>query len=318
MALLKKSILLLLAAVAFFLLLGIALTWRNDKPVDELKARWAQPPSQFIAVAGMQVHVRDEGPRDDPVPIVLLHGTSASLHTWEGWAGALRGQRRVIRLDLPGFALTGPNPDNDYSLDSYVKVVTALLDQLGVRRFVVGGNSLGGGIAWSLAHAQPQRVDKLILVDASGYPPESGTTKLNVPLGFRLANMPVLKHLVRYTLPRGVVEQSVRSVYGNSDKVTPQLVDLYMDMALREGNRVALVRRIEQGYTGKSENLKTLAMPTLILWGGKDQLVPPEFALRFERDIKGSRLVMFDDLGHVPQEEDPARTVAEVKRFLGV
>jgi pimeloyl-ACP methyl ester carboxylesterase len=318
MQLLKKSILLLLAALVFFVLLGIVLTWRNDKPVEELKARWAGPPSQFVAVAGMQIHVRDEGPRDDPAPIVLLHGTSASLHTWDGWAQALRGQRRVIRLDLPGFALTGPSPANDYSLEAYVQVVTALLDQMGVRRFVVGGNSLGGGIAWSLAHALPQRVDRLILVDASGYPPESGTTRLNIPLGFRVANMPVLKHLVRYTLPRGVVEQSVRSVYGHPEKVTPELVDLYMDMALREGNRAALVRRIEQGYTGKSENLKTLTMPTLILWGGKDGLVPPEFALRFERDIKGSKLVMFDDLGHVPQEEDPARTVAEVKRFLGM
>jgi len=204
MALLKKSLLLLLAGLVFFVVLGIALTWRNDKPVEELKARWAQPPSQFLAVAGMQIHVRDEGPRNDPAPVVLLHGTSASLHTWDGWAAALRDQRRVIRLDLPGFGLTGPNPANDYSLDSYVQVVTTLLNQMGVRRFVVAGNSLGGGIAWSLAHAHPLRVDRLILVDASGYPPQSGTTKLNIPLGFRLANTPVLKHLVRYTLPRGV------------------------------------------------------------------------------------------------------------------
>lgn len=318
MKLLKKSLLLLLAAVVFFALLGLVLTWRSDKPVDELKARWAQPPSQFILVDGMQVHVRDEGPRNDPLPIVLLHGTSASLHTWEGWAAALRGQRRVIRLDLPGFALTGPSPKNDYSAEAYVNTVTALLNQMGVRRFVVGGNSLGGLVAWSLAYAQPLRVERLILVDASGYPPETGKTKLDIPIGFRIARTPVLNRIVEYTLPRGLVEKSVRSVYGNPGKVTPELVDLYADMTLREGNRRALVRRIEQGYTGKFEHIAALTMPTLILWGGRDRLVPLEFALRFERDIKGSTLVVFDDLGHVPQEEDPARTVVEVKKFLGM
>ena len=110
----------------FFFLLGLLVlaavalvaTWAPDKPVDELKPRWAQPPSQFIPIAGMQVHLRDEGPRDDPLPIVLIHGTSASLHTWEGWAAALRGQRRVIRFDLPGFALTGPNRQDDYSVEA--------------------------------------------------------------------------------------------------------------------------------------------------------------------------------------------------------
>src|SRR5260221_13269701 len=72
-----------------------------DRPVEELKARWAPPPSQFIEIAGMQVHLRDEGPREDPLPLVLLHGTSSSLHTWEGWTQALKGQHRVIRYDMP-------------------------------------------------------------------------------------------------------------------------------------------------------------------------------------------------------------------------
>ena len=82
MDLLKRGLGLVLAGVVFFSLLGIYLTWAPDKPVASLTAQWAPPPSQFIALQGMQVHLRDEGPRDDPLPIVLLHGTSASLHTW--------------------------------------------------------------------------------------------------------------------------------------------------------------------------------------------------------------------------------------------
>ena len=80
----------------------------------------------------MQFHVRDEGPRDDPAPIVLLHGTSSSLHTWEGWVAGLRQQHRVITFDLPGFGLTGPAPDADYSIEAHVRHVLAVLDHLGV------------------------------------------------------------------------------------------------------------------------------------------------------------------------------------------
>ena len=107
-------------------------------------------------------------------------------------------------------------------------------------------------------------------------------------------------------------------MYGDPAKVTPELVDLYFAMTLRAGNRAALGRRMDQGYTGDVSQLKKITAPTLVLWGGKDKLVPTEFGPRFARDIPNAKLVVFDELGHVPQEEDPARTVAEVKRFLGL
>lgn len=318
MRLFFRSLLFFIAALLVLAAVALVATWAPDQPVEALKPRWAQPPSQFITIDGMQVHLRDEGPRDDPLPIVLIHGTSASLHTWEGWAAALRGQRRVIRFDLPGFALTGPNRQNDYSVEAYVRFVTAVVDQLGVQRFVLAGNSLGGQVAWATAVALPQRVARLVLVDASGYAPESASVPPSLPLGFRIARMPALRVLTQYTLPRSIVEKSVRNVYGDPSKVTPELVDLYRDMTLRAGNRQALGRRMDQGYSGEVAGLKTLAIPTLVLWGGQDRLIPLEFGQRFARDIAGSRLVVFDDLGHVPHEEDPARTVAVVKTFLGL
>ncbi len=318
MRLFFRSLLFFIAAMLVLAAVALVATWAPDQPVEALKPRWAQPPSQFITIDGMQVHLRDEGPRDDPLPIVLIHGTSASLHTWEGWATALRGQRRVIRFDLPGFALTGPNRQNDYSVEAYVRFVTAVVDQLGVQRFVLAGNSLGGQVAWATAVALPQRVARLVLVDASGYAPESASVPPSLPLGFRIARMPALRALTQYTLPRSIVEKSVRNVYGDPAKVTPELVDLYRDMTLRAGNRQALGRRMDQGYSGEVAGLKTLAIPTLILWGGQDRLIPLEFGQRFARDIAGSRLVVFDELGHVPHEEDPARTVAVVKTFLGL
>ena len=300
---------------ALVLLVGVfvAATWAPDRPVAELRARWAQAPSAFIRVEGMHVHLRDEGPRSDSVPIVLLHGTSSSLHTWDGWARELKADRRVIRFDLPGIGLTGPAPDADYRIERYVRFVAVTLDALGVSRCVLAGNSFGGQIAWETALAHPGRVDKLVLVDAAGYPFQP----LSVPIGFRIARIPLLNSLMEFTLPRRLIESSVRNVYGDPDKVTPELVDRYFELTLREGNRRALVQRFAQAPAGiHPERIPGVKVPTLILWGGRDRLIPPSDAATFHRDIAGSRLIVFDKLGHVPQEEDPAATVAVAKQFL--
>ena len=301
-----------LLACLVFAVAGVLATWAPDRPVQQLVAKWAAAPSQFLSVNGMQVHLRDEGPRDDPLPIVLLHGTSASLHTWDGWVSSLSGQRRVIRFDLPGFGLTGPHPDNNYTMASYVRFVGAVVDKLGVQQFVLAGNSLGGQIAWGTALAMPQRVRQLVLIDSAGYPIQP----TSVPLGFTVARVPGLRVLMEYVLPRGLVASSLRNVYGDPARVTPELIDRYYDLALRSGNRKALGKRLSQPFAGDEAGLKALNLPTLILWGGKDRLIPVDTARRFASDIAGSKLVVFEELGHVPHEEDAQRTVAAFKSFL--
>ncbi|MEO6625207.1 MAG: alpha/beta hydrolase [Burkholderiaceae bacterium] len=309
----RRSVWLLLFGAFFFLVAGVLVSWAPDKPVDLLRARWAPQPSRFVQVEGMAVHLRDEGPANDPLPLVLLHGTSDSLHTWDGWAAVLSRQRRVIRFDLPGFGLTGPDPQNDYSIARYVRFVSAVLDQLGVQRCVLAGNSLGGQIAWATAYASPQRVQQLVLVDAGGY----AFTPADVPLGFRLAGSALVRGLFEYLLPRGLVLSSVRNVYGDPSKVTAELVDRYYDMALRAGNRKALGFRMDAAAAGNPQHIQALSMPTLILWGGRDRLIPPQWGRQFAQDIKNATLVEFDELGHVPHQEDPRRTVAALQRFLG-
>jgi pimeloyl-ACP methyl ester carboxylesterase len=311
--------------VAVLLGAALALSWVPDRPVTSLVARWApvESGSRFVAVRGMQVHVRDDGPRTDAQPIVLLHGTGASLHTWDGWTQELVKTRRVIRFDLPGYGLTGPyagewtGEGGRYTLLNYAKFVVATLDALDVRQPVVlGGNSLGGQIAWETADylrlSQPQRVARLILVDSTGYPFES----ISVPMGFRIARIKALAPLQENTLPRAIIEASIREVYGDPAKVTPTLIDRYFELALREGNRRALGLSMRENLAEGSERIASIKQPTLILWGGQDRFIPPFQARRFAQDIAGSKLVMFDALGHVPQEEDAAQTVAAVQAFL--
>ncbi|UJF20859.1 alpha/beta fold hydrolase [Shewanella sp. OMA3-2] len=284
-----------------------------DRSVEQLKPKWAQPPSQFIEIAGLQIHLRDEGPREDPTPIVLLHGTSSSLHTWDGWVNALKDERQVIRFDLPGFGLTGPTVDSNYSIENYCRIVVEVLDMLKVDRAILVGNSLGGYVSWATAVFYPDRVAKLVLIDSSGYPFEAKS----IPIGFSIASTPILNKLMQQVLPRGMVESSVKNVYGNPESVTPELVSRYFDLTTRTGNRQALVERLQQIRPGQLvPRISELNLSTLIIWGQQDRLIPPDIADRFHRDIIGSQLVRFNELGHVPQEEDPHRTVNAFKAFL--
>lgn len=305
------------AALFGLLLIGLGIVlpmhWAPDRPVALLQPRWAPAPSQFVEIDGLSVHLRDEGPRFDPVPILLLHGTSASLHTWEGWVAQLRAERRLISVDLPGFGLTGPRPDGDYRIPAYVGFLHALLERLQVEKVALVGNSFGGELAWQYALAHPGRVERLVLVDAAGYP----LAAKSIPLGWRLARMPLLGQVLRVVLPRQVVEASVRNTWGHPERVPAALVDRYYELTLRAGNRAALLQRFEQMRPGADvHRLGELQLPVLLLWGARDQLIPVEQGQQFQRAIPGSRLVIFDDLGHVPQEEQPERTLAAARAFL--
>lgn len=310
-----KSMLFLLLIVVALLAIYLYVNKAPDKSVADLSQRWAQEPSQFLDIAGMTIHLRDEGLKSDKEPIVLIHGTSASLHTWDGWVDELKAHRRVIRFDLPAFGLTGPDPTNNYTIEHYADVVVAVLDKLNVNKSVLAGNSLGGYIAWATAVMYPNRVSKLILVDASGYPFESES----VPLAFTLSKNALTNGILTNVLPKSLVEKSVKNVYGNPALVTDELVERYYQLTLREGNRAALKERFKQTIPGPlAKEIKTINVPTLLIWGRKDHLIPLDLGLKFEQDIKNSQLIIFDDLGHVPHEEDPQITVLAVKQFLKV
>lgn len=303
--------------VGLLSLLFVALLWgyKADISLETLKAKYATPPSQFVEVQGLNVHYRDEGkPRLDSIPIVLIHGTGASLLTWNAWAENLKNDYRVIRFDLPAYGLTGPNADNSYSMDYYADFLRAFLDKLGVKQCVLGGNSLGGGVAWNFALKYPGRVSKLVLVDAGGYPMQSKS----VPIAFQVARLPVLKQLFTKITPRSIIESSLTNVYADDTKVTPELVEQYWDMALRAGNRAAFIARMSSGNKLNTDwqKIKTLQMPTLILWGAQDYLIPLDVARRFEADLPHDTLIIYKNAGHVPMEEIPAETVRDLRQFL--
>ena len=211
------------AAVAVVLAVVVALGLRCDRSARDVEARHATPPSRFVDVDGLRIHYRDRG--KGPA-IVLVHGSGSSLFTWEGWAAALAGEHRVVSLDLPGHGLTGPDPRNRYNMEAMAEVVSRFATAVGLAHFSVAGNSLGGGVAWHLALAHPEQVDKLILVDALAYPQKP-------PLVMRLFGTPVIGRITRWVTPRFAVAKSLHDVYGEPSRVTDARIDDYYDLLLR-------------------------------------------------------------------------------------
>jgi len=251
---------------------------------------------------------------DDTPTILLLHGTASSLHTWEGWVKAMSPSWRVVRLDLPGFGLTGPYPSGDYSPAATVDFLERFADAAGLKRFVIAGSSLGGQAAWRYALRRPDRISGLILIDATGYPQNLSTTSA---VALQLAAMPVISELMRWAPIEGMVESSLKDVYVDDSLVTPELVSRYSDLMRRPGNRVALGDRARSAQPSTGwEQLRQLKVPTLIMWGAQDTWVPLSMGERFRQDIPGSELIVYPNLGHLPMEEDPVTTARDAMAFL--
>lgn len=309
----KKVLRLSIFGFVGFILLVSILFGHRDRPAADLKPKYARAPSEFVAVMGMNVHYRDEGDPQDSLPVVLVHGTGSSLHTFDAWTASLKENKRVVRMDLPGFGLTGPFPDRKYTMESYMKFVAAFLSSRDIKQCILAGNSLGGQIAWNFALRYPEMVQKLILIDASGYPEKS----TSVPLAFRVARTPLLNKTLTFITPRFVIKSSVENVYSDKSKVTSELVDRYFDLSLRAGNRQALIDRMQMTIdTNQIRHIKNILQPTLILWGEEDGLIPVESAYRFHRDLPDDSLVILKNSGHVPMEENPLESLKAVRHFI--
>lgn len=307
-----KILLYIFIGIAVVLGLALIALYTPDIPIANLKAKYATKESSFIDIDGMQVHFRDEGNIKDTIPLVLIHGTSASLMTWDEMVANMISRKRVIRFDLPAFALTGPNKEHDYSIESYVQFVEKFLNKLGVKQCYLAGNSLGGTITWEYALAYPEKVKKIILIDAGGYPIDYSKGSL----GFTLGRIPILKNLMTFVTPKPIVKKSLLDVYGDDSKVSDDLVDLYFDLTCREGNRDALIVRLNQPFVDRSEKIKDVKTPALIIWGELDQLDPLPYAHQFDNDLPNSELIVLKDIGHVPMEEVPELVGPLVEDFI--
>jgi pimeloyl-ACP methyl ester carboxylesterase len=307
--------LVLVAFIALFAMWGAL-----DKSTEELLPQYASDASQFVTLpSGASVHFRDEGNGNGPV-LLLVHGSNASLHTWEPWVQILSDDYRVITLDLPGHGLTGTHSSDDYTRIGQVRFVKELVDHLGLTDFVMGGNSMGGGVTLQYAVTHGDDLKGIIPVSSSGMP--RNVDNSSPPLAFRLAATPVVNQLMLFITPRSIVEDGLKHSIEDDGLVTEAMIDRYFDMTLHDGNRGATRARF-QGYANRgvadaalAEQVPNIDLPALIIWGANDPLIPVESAHKMKEALPQAKLVIYENVGHIAMEEVPGESAAEVRAFL--
>jgi pimeloyl-ACP methyl ester carboxylesterase len=276
--------------------------------LKDLLFKYTTDASRFLVIDNMMIHYRDEGEGD---VLLLLHGAFSSLHTFNEWNKSLKKHYRVIRLDLMGFGLTGPNDANDYSMENHIRVLKTFLNILKIEKCHVVGNSLGGWLAWEFTYRYPQKVDKLVLIDSAGFLEEE-----NVPIPFKLARTPVFGRIIKYVVRPQILEQFLRQVYFDQSKVTEHLITRYYELFNREGNPDAFLKLVNQPVSDNTAALKHISNKTLILWGREDMWIPVHNAYRFHAMLINSTLKIYPKVGHIPMEEIPEESLLDVMNFL--
>ena len=293
------TLLILVACIAVW-----AILWTPDKPAAELEARYTSPASQFIETTALRLHIQDTGPRDAPV-LIMLHGLGSSLQAWEAWAEALSDRYRVIRYDLPGFGLTGPDANVNYSPLRSIAVLSTVLNLWSIRRVTLIGHGIGGELAWQFAARFPERVEKLVLIAPCGV----GYT--------RTPKLTIQNRLLPFTMPTWWVRMWLRRAYGDPRRLTPETIRRHRDLMLTAGNRKHLLVRIWMSLLNFTRpQLDKVVAPTLLLWGERDRLMPVASAELYRKTLPQVSLVVLPGLGHMPHEEDPAAALAPVEAFL--
>lgn len=298
-------------AIVILVLLSLMLAawlWTPDLPRAELEARYAESPADFRDVAGLRLHVRVSGPREAPA-VVMIHGFGASLQSFDAWAREL-GDRRVVRFDLPGSGLTGPDPTGDYTDARSVAVLEALLDDLGIGRATLIGHSIGGRIAWKFAATRPERVERLVLVAPDGF--ESPGFEYG-----KAPEVPAMLGIMSRVLPKAVLRMNLAPGYADPHFLSDALVTRYYDLMLAPGVRRALLERMRQTVLEDPlPYLRRIQAPTLLLWGEQDAMIPVRNAADYQRALARSTLVTLPGVGHLPQEEGAAASLAHLRDFL--
>lgn len=305
-----------LPLTAIVLAFGGAACASREMPFAELRADYGLPASgTFAAAPGLNVYYTDEGPREKRT-IILVHGFAASVHAWRPWIERLKDDCRLIAIDLPGHGLTETPSGYQATLEGNAALVDALAAHLGVSHFVLAGNSMGGAVSLSYAMAHPEKLDGLVLVDTAGWP---GDGKRGGPPGFvGLFNNAFGRFLIKLVDPHLFASGGLKSAYVDESLVTNALVDRYVDFAMAEGHRdVLLTQRPQPSPPWTVESFHAIDVPTLVMVGEKDVIIPPADARAIANAIPAAYLVTYPNGGHLPMEQLPDETVRHLRAFIG-
>jgi pimeloyl-ACP methyl ester carboxylesterase len=285
-----------------------------DIPYATLEAKYTGKASRFVDLpGGFHVHYEDDGDAGLPL-IVLLHGFGDSYTSWDAWVRELGGKFRIIRLDFPGHGLTRAPAGYVIDIERLADFVDAFAAQLVLPKFAVAGNSMGGGVAWELAVRHPERINALILLDAAGFPNEKPAAK--VPLAFRILQYSWGRAFLRNIDNRPLINEGLKTDVYDKALITPAFVDRWAEFQRAPGHRAILMSINMGSGHATPELLSQIKVPTLVINGESDVLIEPASARKFAAAIPGAKLIIYPQVGHLPQIEIPRRSAADVAEFL--
>ncbi len=268
--------------------------------------------SHFADVDGVRVHYQEKGVGS---PLILIHGFTSSTYSWKDVFEPLSKNFRVIAVDLKGFGFSS-KPDGDYTRRAQAVLVGHLLDQLKIDKAWFCGHSMGGEVALNLVLQNPARVAGLILIDSAGVAVKGGGS---LAPGYLL--VPVVgRVLMAFALTSDkLVREGLEKSFFDDSKVTAERVAYYhRPLKSRGGQLAALRARTQFAQLPVEAEVGRITVPTLIIWGAEDELIPLEAGHKLNAAIKGSQLVVFEQCGHAPQEEMPDRALAEITKFIEI
>ncbi len=317
----------ILKPITFITVIGISIFIYSgiffDISRTELEQKYAVKPSSFLELSdGKIIHYRDEGEIDLPV-IVFLHGFNGSLFNFERLTSLLSDEFRIVSLDLPGFGLTGAIPSKNYSNQSFMDTVTEVVDHLNIANFSIAGNSMGGGVAWRYTLSYPKRINSLILLASSGISRKEEREKIEdqdrqTPWVWKLMRSDTINFALSYYTPKFFATQGLRSSVYDERLATRDLALQFHDLALLSGSREAILSMFRDGRSSfnDSDILKLILVPTLVIHGKEDNIIPFESSFVFQENIKDVEMKIYPNIGHLPMYEAPLNVASDIKDFL--
>lgn len=308
----------------FFVLVSLAVIvgagWlalkRADISYAALETVYMSDTSRFLTVEdGTKIHYRDEGQKDAEA-VVLVHGFAASLHTWEPLVNELKDDYRLISLDLPGHGLSrAPVPASSTGLVAFETALSSLVDELDLEDFVLVGNSMGGDLSWRYALKNENALKGLVLVGSAGWPEQAEGEDQS--LVFRLLENPIARQLMKDIDTSMLIQSALRNSFYDEAFVTDEMTERYAALMRAPGHREGILAILAEDKSPATDaGLAELNVPTLVLHGDTDRLVPVESGSRFANAIPDAQLVIYENTGHLPHEEKTALMAQHLTEFI--
>ena len=311
----KKALLGFLLTSTVLLSIFLSLNVYLDVPREKIEKKYVDESSKFMILKDeSRIHYKDEGNKEGKV-LVLVHGFADSLFTFDYMIPELENEFRIVRMDFPAFGLTGKVPSSNYGPEAFVKVIHEVTNNLGIQKFSIIGNSLGGNAAWRYALNYPEQLEGLVLIAAAGIKNEEEKER---KLGPKAVNSPLTGWLFRYVMPKFMIGNILKNVFVDESLITSKNVDRFHDFLILEGSREAIISMSTSGgYKNNSKlEIRNITTPTLIIHGANDNIIPVRTHEYFLSEIVNSKALVYDRVGHIPMLEAPIRTSKDIKEFM--